>query len=131
MPVASVQNQTTLQAITADHLNTPRHLTSADGTLLWQWPISLFGEEPPKVLDRRFNRVAPVEGDLEFNLRYPGQYFDKESGLHYNGFRTYAPQTGRYTQGDPIGLDGGGIGLGMWVEMRCKTAIPLAFAPFA
>ncbi|MBD9395485.1 RHS repeat-associated core domain-containing protein [Acidovorax sp. ACV01] len=40
-------------------------------------------------------------------MRYPGQYFDKETKLHYNYHRSYAPGTGRYTQGDPIGLDGG------------------------
>ena len=40
MPVATVENTTSIQAITADHLNTPRRVTSADGTLLWQWPYS-------------------------------------------------------------------------------------------
>ena len=40
------------------------------------------------------------------NLRFPGQYFDNESNLHYNHFRSYMPQQGRYTQPDPIGMEG-------------------------
>ncbi|NHB98258.1 hypothetical protein C5470_18585, partial [Photorhabdus stackebrandtii] len=40
-------------------------------------------------------------------LRYAGQYFDKETGLHFNTFRYYAPETGRFITPDPIGLNGG------------------------
>ena len=40
-------------------------------------------------------------------MSFPGQYYDSETGLHYNYFRYYNPQTGRYITPDPIGLQGG------------------------
>lgn len=41
---------------------------------------------------------------ISINLRFPGQYYDKESGLFYNMFRDYNPATGRYVESDPIGI---------------------------
>ncbi|RYG55296.1 MAG: RHS repeat-associated core domain-containing protein, partial [Alphaproteobacteria bacterium] len=73
----------------------------------WQWPYSAFGDEQPAlVVDKFAGGVMPL-GTPSFNLRYPGQYADSESGLNYNYFRNYNPTTGRYSQSDPIGLDGG------------------------
>ncbi|MBO2924486.1 RHS repeat-associated core domain-containing protein, partial [Pseudomonas asiatica] len=45
--------------------------------------------------------------NVEQNLRFQGQYFDSETGLHYNTFRYYDPEVGRFTIQDPVGLSGG------------------------
>jgi RHS repeat-associated protein len=87
--------------IHVDHLNTPRAIYDANQQLRWIWEQ----QEP-------FGVNVPDEnpsslGVVEFNLRFPGQYFDKETNLHYNYFRDYDPVLGRYEQSDPIGLRGG------------------------
>ncbi|WP_454901164.1 RHS repeat-associated core domain-containing protein [Variovorax boronicumulans] len=113
MPIAAVINGATY-AVHSDHLNTPRKLTDVSGQAAWQWSYSAFGEDKPTTARNRFadldvtpNPGATGVSEVKFNLRYPGQYADEESGLFYNGYRTYMPILGRYTQGDPIGLDGG------------------------
>ncbi len=108
MPIAAVINGATY-AVHSDHLNTPRKLTNADGQAVWQWSYSAFGEDKPTLAKNRFANLeaTPNPGttstsEVKFNLRYPGQYADEESGLFYNGFRTYSPAGGFYTQNDPI-----------------------------
>ncbi|MBD9393954.1 RHS repeat protein [Acidovorax sp. ACV01] len=131
MPIAAVIKGTAY-AVHSDHLNTPRKLTQPDGQVAWQWAYSAFGDEQPTIGAKRFTSEStnPTTGatsipEVTFNLRYPGQYFDKETKLHYNYFRTYAPGTGRYTQGDPIGLDGG------WNRFAYVRSNPfLFFDPF-
>ena len=54
-----------------------------------------------------FGKAIVAKADVENNLRFPGQYFDAETGLHYNWHRYYDPLTGRYFTADPIGLEGG------------------------
>jgi RHS repeat-associated protein len=83
-----------------DHLGTPRRITDRDGVVVWRWDSSPFGNTPPDQ-DPDGNTES-----LTFNLRFRGQYFDAESGLHYNYFRTYDPGMGRYIESDPIGLSG-------------------------
>ena len=54
-----------------------------------------------------FGRASVTTQAVVNNLRFPGQYFDAETGLHYNYFRDYDPAVGRYVQSDPIRLEGG------------------------
>ena len=137
MPIAAVVNGQTY-AVHSDHLNTPRKLTQANGQAVWQWAYSAFGDEQPTTAAKRFTSemTVPTTGatsipDVTFNLRYPGQYFDKETGLHYNYFRTYAPGTGRYTQPDPIGLDGGWNRFGYVSGNPLRYSDPRGLNPFA
>lgn len=86
--------------VQADHLDTPRAITDQGSTLVWTWASDPFGSLPPTEKPG----AAPA---FTFNQRFPGQYYDKETNLHYNYHRDYDPQTGRYIQSDPIGLRGG------------------------
>ncbi len=87
--------------IWTDHLNTPRAVTRPkDNRVVWSWDSLPFGESQPNT-----NPMFAVP--FTFNLRFPGQYHDAETGLHYNYFRDYDPKIGRYVQSDPIGLGGG------------------------
>ena len=84
-----------------DHLGTPVKMTNEMGLVVWQATYDPFGKA---TVDE------DVDGDgnaVEMNVRFPGQYYDAESGLHYNYFRTYDPELGRYITSDPIGLFGG------------------------
>jgi RHS repeat-associated protein len=54
-----------------------------------------------------FGEAEVVTEAVENNLRFPGQYIDNETGLHYNYFRDYDSEMGRYVQSDPIGMWGG------------------------
>ena len=77
-----------------DHLLTARYATNAGGSTVWSWDSGAFGKEAPT-------------GSATVNLRFPGQYFDAETGLHYNWHRYYDPTTGRYITSDPLGLAAG------------------------
>ena len=105
-PVAVVKQTApstqTIYFVQADHLNTPRVILNSANTPVWRWDNSdAFGVGQP---DEDPDKDAVK---FEYNPRFPGQYFDKETNLHYNGFRDYEPRTGRYVEADPIGLAGG------------------------
>ncbi len=78
-----------------DHLGTPQVLTDDSQAIAWKAVYTPFGEA-----------VTSIQ-TIENPFRFPGQYYDSETGLHYNYFRYYNPQTGRYITPDPIGLEGG------------------------
>jgi len=82
-------------AVHTDHLGTPKLLTNNDGQVAWEATHTPLGE------------AIISQQDIEFNLRFPGQYADAETGTHYNYQRDYDPRTGRYLTSDPVGLEGG------------------------
>lgn len=77
-----------------DHLGTPQKLVSVTGQVVWEARYAAFG-------------AAQAAGTIENPLRFAGQYYDAETGMHYNYYRYYDPGTGRYLTSDPIGLNGG------------------------
>ena len=99
-PVALIQDDD-MYYVHTDHLGTPRAVVDDNNEVVWQWKSDPFGVA-------RANE--DVDGDGErfvTHLRFTGQYYDVESGLHYNVNRTYDPVTGRYIESDPIGLVAG------------------------
>jgi RHS repeat-associated protein len=104
LPIAVLKPGATtpdLYYIHADTLGTPRQISRpGDNKVVWAWESEAFGASLP-------NQNPSGLGTFVFNLRFPGQYYDAETGLHYNYFRDYDPRTGRYIQSDPIGLAGG------------------------
>ncbi len=78
-----------------DHLGTPMQLTSESGAVVWSAKYDSFGKA-----------TVDASSTVINNLRFPGQYYDEETGLHYNFHRYYDTGAGRYTRQDPIGIEG-------------------------
>ena len=91
-PVA-VLNGSTLYYLHDDRLGTPQLATDSNQAVTWQASYDAFGQ-------------ASVSGTITQNLRFPGQYFDVESGWNHNGFRNYLPDLGRYMEPDPLEMLG-------------------------
>nr|WP_237072772.1 RHS repeat-associated core domain-containing protein [Pseudaestuariivita rosea] len=95
-PVAVIENDQ-VYFIRTDHIGRPIFATDANGTKVWEATYLPFGG------------IHTTSGDV-IGLRFPGQWFQSESGLHQNWMRDYDPTTGRYIQADPLGLvDGASV----------------------
>lgn len=95
-PVAAMYPNGKVIQLLTDRLNTPRRgIDSSNNTVVWLWDPDAFGVR------------LPSTAKVEMNLRFPGQYYDKATGHHYNLNRYYNPVLGRYMEADPIGLEGG------------------------
>jgi len=98
-------------------------LTDANETVVWRAAYEAFGQAE---VDEN------PDGDgtsVTFKIRFPGQYFDAETGLHYNRFRYYDPGIGRYISADPIG-QAGGINLYPYAALNPTNEIdPLGLVP--
>ena len=81
--------------VAPDHLGAPHQVTNGAGQVVWFWDHGAFGP------------AQPTGALVSFKDRFPGQFYDLETGLHYNGARDYDPTLGRYLESDPIGLAGG------------------------
>ncbi|MDH2434007.1 RHS repeat-associated core domain-containing protein [Pokkaliibacter sp. MBI-7] len=79
-----------------DHLGTPQEMTAANGERVWSVQYKAYGHVKRTLIEK-----------VDTNLRFQGQYYDGETGLHYNRHRYYHPGSGHYLTPDPIKLAGG------------------------
>ncbi|MFJ1337603.1 RHS repeat-associated core domain-containing protein [Pseudomonas caricapapayae] len=79
-----------------DQIGTPLEMTNCDGEIVWQATYRSWGAIEHLTVN-----------EVEQNLRFQGQYSDSETGFHYNTFRYYDSEVGRFITQDPIGLQGG------------------------
>ncbi|WP_321788560.1 RHS repeat-associated core domain-containing protein [Paraburkholderia sp. J94] len=114
-----------------DQIGTPRELTDASGEVAWNAYYQAWGKAHEAISE------AARKAGITNPLRFAGQYFDRETGLHYNRHRYYDPGTGRFVSKDPIGL-AGGINVYAyapnptgWVDpFGLKCGIPFGFKSF-
>ena len=94
-PLAMIDADGSIYYYHNDHLGTPQKMTDANAQVVWAADYLPFG------------KADVIVATVENNLRFAGQYYDSETGLHYNWHRYYDPSLGRYLRADPIGLQGG------------------------
>jgi RHS repeat-associated protein len=84
-----------------DHLGTPQELTDHEGSVAWSAQYKAWGEAREAISE------AGRRAGFRNPIRFQGQYWDEETGLHYNRYRYYDPRAGRFISCDPIKLRGG------------------------
>ena len=90
-----------------DQLGTPNELTNSQGEVVWLADYEAWGNTAKVVWrEQLIDQMQVSQYELQ-PIRFQGQYFDEETGLHYNRFRYYDPDVGMFTTRDPIGLMGG------------------------
>lgn len=118
--------QGTLYHFHVDQIGTPQEVTDTEGNTVWAGDYEAWG----KTKDRQsFTLPKSIGIPIPQNLRFAGQYADESTGLHYNTFRFYDPDIGRYTSQDPIGL-AGGINLYAYGVNPTKWSDPWGWAGF-
>jgi RHS repeat-associated protein len=109
-------------AIVADRVGTPRELVAPEGRVVWRQSGSVWGAP----------LGAATAGDpaaaVDCPLRFPGQYYDEETGWHYNLHRYYNPETACYVSPDPLGLAPGPNPFG-YIDNPLAASDPLGLAP--
>jgi len=115
VPLATLQNDA-IYWYQCDQIGTPQELTDIDGKIVWAVDYKIWGEaalrktgtdNAPVRYDHTGIRVTSTPSAIDQPFRFQGQQFDVETGLHYNRFRSYDPDCGRFISQDPIGLMGG------------------------
>ena len=90
-----------------DQLGTPNELTNDKGEVVWLADYEAWGNTAKVIYAPvKINQIQVSQNELQ-PIRFQGQHFDEETGLHYNRFRYYDPDMGMFTTRDPIELDGG------------------------
>ena len=93
--------------IASDPNGTPHTLYNSQGQIVWQAGHNLWGSPRERDYGSELQPTRYPETVPDCPLRFPGQWADPESGLHYNLHRYYDPHSGQYLSPDPIGLAGG------------------------
>ena len=112
-PLATVNNGI-FYTVVGDHLGTPRELIDSNGNLAWAATYRAWGSPS--------NKIAFAK-TVDCPVRFPGQWFDEETNLHYNRFRYYDAEFGAFISQDPLGLLGG-INLYLYVKNPVKYVDP-------